>query len=77
MLYKIWRKNPYFKMGDVYRLLDDGCEKCIMRDENGRQKLMGYSGFVIPFKEIAPFAIRIQHGGLDMRALLARQQDAG
>ena len=76
MLYKVWRKNPYFPMGTIYRKFDDGVEKCVMREKNGRQEIVGYVGMVIPFDEIEPFVIRIQKTGIDRRALLSRQANA-
>ena len=77
MLYKIWRKNPYFPLNAVYRLFDDGFERCIMRDSNGRQEVVGYTGLVVPYEALASYAIRIQKAKLDTRALEARQADAG
>ena len=77
MLYKVWRNNPYFPRNAVYRLFDDGFERCIMKDSNGRQEVVGYTGLVVPYASLAPFAIRIQKAKLDTRALEARQADAG
>ena len=76
-LYKVWRKNPYFPMNAVYRKFDDGFERCIMRDDNGRQEVIGYTGLVISYESLSPFVIGIQKTGIDTDALLARQADAG
>ena len=77
MLYKVWRKNDRFTLGDIYRAFDDGCEKCIMEYQNGRQQIVGYTGLVVPFSELEPFVIAIKKNGFDYNALRNRQEDAG
>lgn len=75
MLYKVWRSSGgTFKMGDIYRLLDDGFEKCITRDSGGRTEVVGYSGLVLPYDTLAPYVIAIHKNGFDYRALAERQK---
>lgn len=74
MLYKVWRKNSVFEIGAIYRQFDDGLEKCLMETVNGRQRIVGYSGIVIPYETIAPYVIAIKKNGFDYRALAERQK---
>lgn len=74
MLYKVWRRNDVFELGAIYRKFDDGMEKCIMETVNGRQKIIGYSGIVIPTEAIAPYLIAIKKNGFDYNALAERQK---
>ena len=64
-------------MNAMYRKFDDGCERCLTKNVNGREELVGYTGLVIPWRDLEPFVIAIQKGGLDTRALVNKQKDAG
>jgi len=61
-------------MGDIYRLLDDGFEKCITRYEKGRVEIVGYTGIVLPYDALAPYVIALHKNGLDYRAFAERQK---
>jgi hypothetical protein len=75
MLYKVWRNSGgVFKMGEVYRLLDDGFEKCITRTVNGRMEITGYTGLILPYDAVAPYVIAMHKNGFDYRALAERQK---
>lgn len=48
MLYIVNKKNPYFRNGAFIRKFDDGWEEAIMEQENGRARIAGYKGLIIP-----------------------------
>lgn len=66
MLYVVSQPNPLgLKRGDFYRLFDDGFERCVMKVIDGRAKIIGYEGLIIPYRTMREFVTRVQTGGYD------------
>lgn len=75
-LFVIWRRNPLrIPHGTFYRLFDDGFERCVMKYENGRHKIMRYEGIVVPEELLRPYLMRVQKRGVDEQALEHRRSD--
>lgn len=70
-LYVVFKKNPFLPNGSFVRRFDDGYEKVIVGEEDGRFAYLGYEGLVIPHRVLAPFIMKVRARGVDMGA--ARQ----
>jgi hypothetical protein len=64
-LHKVIYPNDFFKVGVFLEEFDGVMQEVKTANENGRLKLGGYTGLVIPAWQIKPYTVRIQKRGLD------------
>jgi len=71
-LHKVIYPNDFFPVGTFLEEFDGVMQKVKTATENGRIKLGGYEGIVIPVRTMKPYTIRIQKRGFDLNVLSGR-----
>ena len=64
-LYTVRHPNPFWHLGSYVERFEDGVEKCIVGQENGRMTVDGHEGLVIPFADCEEFLMQVRVRGLD------------
>ena len=64
-LYIVHKKNPWVKKNTILRLFDDGFEKVVGEQKDGRFYQRTFTGLIYPYELLRPYVYHIQRGGFD------------